>query len=65
MNKLQLNFMGPGSWPLDYCSRLLRVASGVMYSIAVDDRVGTETGLCELEKTISDLRKSITKTTDE
>ena len=65
MNRLQLNSMGPGRWPLDYCSLLLRVASGVMYSIAVDDRQSTELGLCELEKTISDLRKSIAETATE
>ena len=65
MNKLPLNFMDVGWWPLNYCSKLVKGANDVMYSIAVDDRLSAEARLNIVEQTISDLRKSIVKTAGE
>lgn len=57
-----LNYMYQGMWPLNYCSRLVKEANDVMFSLAVDDRSSAEARLNALENTVAALRKSIEET---
>ncbi len=56
---LPINHMSTGMWPLNYCSRLVKEASDVMFSVAVNDKISAEVGLRLLEGIIDDLRKSM------
>lgn len=59
LGKKKLNYVGHGMWPLNYCSRLVKEASDVMFSVAANDATSVDARLEMLERYIADLRKSI------
>ena len=55
----QLNAMGKGMYPLNYCSKLVKEASDIMFSVALNDRISVEVRIRMLEGTIADFKKCI------
>jgi hypothetical protein len=55
----KLNHMTIGMNPLNYASSLVKTASDVMFSVALNDEVSTIARLDELEQIIAKMRKSI------
>jgi hypothetical protein len=60
-----LTSMGIGMYPLNYASRLVKAASDVMFSIALNEEGYTLTGLENVEKIAAELRKAIQETRDD
>jgi len=59
-----LTRMGVGMYPLNYASRLVKAASDVMFSIALNEEGYTLSGLENVEKIVAELRQSIKETRD-
>ncbi|MBT2326106.1 hypothetical protein J7E62_27635 [Variovorax paradoxus] len=59
-----INTMGVGMHPLNYASRLVKMANDVMFSIAVNDPGSAESRLAEVERIAADLRRSIQDAVD-
>jgi len=60
-----LTRMGVGMQPLNYASRLVKAASDVMFSMALNEEGYTLTGLENVEKIVAELRKAIQETRDD
>lgn len=54
-----LRQMDVGMWPLNHCSKLVKMASDIMFSVSVNDADSAEARLKSLESIIADLRQSI------
>ena len=57
--------MGVGMYPLNYASRLVKAASDVMFSIALNEKGFALSGLENVEKIVAELRQSIQETRDD
>jgi hypothetical protein len=55
----ELNRMGRGMQPLNYASKLVKIATDVMFFVAVNDEVSVDSRLDEAGAVIAALRKFI------
>lgn len=55
----KINEMGLGMHPMNYASKLAKLATDVVFSVGIDNPEGAESYLGALETTVTELRKSI------
>lgn len=55
----QLNHMGAGMHPLNHASKLSKVATDIMFSVAVNDDLSALSRLDQLQQVADELRKAI------
>ncbi len=61
-DKLPLNYMAKGMWPLNYASRLVKSSSDVMFHIGTCNKEQVLLMLEEVERAARELRALLTST---